>query len=57
MMLAMTPLSPASAVIMLLQDVASIDGMASKMRMRRAIFFSWNVKVERVLELLSNAGV
>ena len=55
--LAMTPLSPASAVIMLLQEVASIDGMASKMQMTRAIFFSWNVKVEKVSELLAKVGV
>ena len=55
--LAMIPLSLASAVITLLQEVASIGVMVSKMQMTRAIFFSWNVKVERVLELLSNAGV
>ena len=55
--LAMTPLSPASAVIMLLQEVASIGDMVSKMQMRRAIFFSWNVKVEKVSELLAKVGV
>ena len=53
----MTPLSPASAVIMLLLEVASIEGMVSEMQMTRTMFFSWNAKVERVLRLLSNAGV
>ena len=57
MMLAMTPLSPASAVITLLQEIASIGGMVSKMQMTRAIFFSWNVKVEKVSELLAKVGV
>ena len=53
----MTPLSPASAVITLLQEIASIGGMVSKMQMTRAIFCSWNVKVARVLELPSKVGV
>ena len=57
MILAMTPLFPASAVIILLQEVASIGDMVLKMKVIRAIFFSWNVKVARRLELLGNAGV
>ena len=57
MMSVMTPLSPALAVIMQLLEVVLIGGVVSKMQMTRAISYSWNVKVERVLELLSNAGV
>ena len=57
MMSVMTPLSPALAVIIQLLEAALIGGMVLTMQMTRAIFFSWSVKVARVLELLSNAGV
>ena len=57
MMLAMTPLSPALAVIMQLLEVVLIGGVVSKMQMTRPIFCSWNVKVVRVLELPSKVGV
>ena len=57
MILVTTPLSPALAAIILLLEAALIGGKVLKIQMRRTIIFSWNVKVERVLELPSNVGV
>ena len=57
MILVTTHLSPALAVITQLLEAALIGGMVLQMQMTRAKFFSWIVKVARVLELLAKVGV
>ena len=57
MILVTTHLSPALAVITQLLEAALIGGMVLQIQMTRVIFFSWNVKVARVLELLAKVGV